>query len=85
MWNFGAGKPHLEEVTTYYSHAVVWRLMRAIDARTSAVARSMGVEELDLMPVLERSLAIYYDELHHTPKGCAIVGTKVAEAILRGA
>jgi hypothetical protein len=82
MWSFGAGRPYVEEVTTYYSHAVAWKLMREIDARASAVARSLGVEQLDLMPVLERSLEIYYDEFHHTPKGCEVVGTKVAEAIL---
>jgi hypothetical protein len=84
MWNFGAGKPYVEEVTTYYSHAIVWKLMREIDARASAVARSMGVEQVDLMSVLERNFEIYYDELHHTPKGCEVVGTTVAEAILRG-
>jgi hypothetical protein len=83
LWNFGAGKPYVEEVTTYYSHAVVWKLMRQVDARASAIARETGVEELDLMPVLERSFEIYYDSLHHTPKGCAVVGTKIAEAILK--
>jgi len=84
MWNFGAGRPYVEEVTTYYAHAVVWKLMREIDARAASVARATSVEELDLMPLLERSLEIYYDELHHTPKGCEVVGTRVAEAILRG-
>lgn len=83
LWNFGAGKPYVEEVTTYYSHKVVWELMRQIDGRASAIARAAGVEQLDLMPVLERTFAIYYDELHHTPKGCEVVGTKVAESILR--
>jgi hypothetical protein len=84
MWSFGTGRPYVEEVTTYYSHAVAWKLMREIDARASAIARSVGVEQLDLMPLIERSLDMYYDEYHHTPKGCTVVGTKVAEAILKG-
>jgi hypothetical protein len=83
LWNFGAGKPYVEEVTTYYSHRVVWSLMRQIDERAAAIARESGVEQVDLMSVLERTFDIYYDELHHTPKGCEIVGTRVAESILR--
>lgn len=81
LWNFGAGRPYAEEVTTYYSHAVVWRLMRQVDERASTIAKGLGVEQIDLMPVLERSFEIYYDELHHTPKGCAVVGEHVARAI----
>lgn len=82
MWNFGAGRPYEGEVHAYYAHDVVWKLMRLIDARATEIVRETGVEEIDLMPLLERNLDIYYDELHHTPKGCAIVGEIVARAIL---
>ena len=85
MWNFGQGRPYRGEVTTYYSHRVVWQLMRAIDERTVRLARELGAEEVDLMPLLERDLSVYYDELHHTPKGCEVVGRAVAQAILRPA
>ena len=82
MWNFGRGRPYRQQVTTYYSHRVVWDLMRRIDERTVRVVRELGVEEVDLMGRLERSLGVYYDELHHTPRGCEEVGRAVAEAIL---
>lgn len=83
MWNFGAGRPYEGEVHAYYAHEVVWKLMRLLDARAAQIVRETGVEEIDLMPLLARNLDIYYDELHHTPKGCAIVGEIVADAILR--
>ena len=85
MWNFGQGRPYRGLVTTYYSHRVVWELMRRVDERTRSVAEELGVEALDLMPLLARDLEVYYDELHHTPKGCEAVGRAVAAAILRGA
>lgn len=85
MWNFGQGRPYRGEVTTYYSHRVVWELMRRIDERTSRLARELGAEQVDLMPLLPRDLSIYYDELHHTPAGCEVVGGAVAQAILRPA
>lgn len=81
MWSFGAGRPHAEEVTTYYSHAVVWQLLRQVNARTSIIAKELGVEEVDLMPVLDRDIETYYDELHHTPKGCAVIGSEIANRI----
>lgn len=82
MWSFGAGCPHAEEVTTYYSHAVVWKLLKQVNARTSKVARELAVEEADLMPALECNLETYYDELHHTPHGCEIIGEEIARRIL---
>jgi hypothetical protein len=85
MWNFGQGRPYRGRVTTYYSHRVVWELMRRVDERADAVARELGAESLDLMPLLGRDLETYYDELHHTPKGCEAVGRAVADAILAGA
>lgn len=82
LWNFGAGRPYSGEVTTYYSHALAWQLMRQIDQRAEKVARELGVEQIDLMPQLERNFDIYYDELHHTPAGCAQIGEIVAQAIV---
>lgn len=82
LWNFGAGRPYLEEVSIYYTHRVVDELMQKIDASASRIATDLGVEQLDLMPVLERSFETYYDYLHFTPKGAEAVGHAVAEAIL---
>lgn len=82
LWNFGAGRPYEGDVSAYYSHELVWRLMKQVDQRTSDVARELGVQQVDVMPRLESNFEIYYDELHFTPKGCALVGQVVAQAIL---
>jgi lysophospholipase L1-like esterase len=83
MWSFAAGPLQDSEATDYYAHDLVWDLLRQVNARTAKVVRELGAEQLDLMPVLERNLEIYYDELHHTPAGCRVIGDHVARAILR--
>jgi hypothetical protein len=37
------------------------------------------------MPVLERSFEIYYDELHHTKRGCEVLGAAIARQLVEGA
>jgi lysophospholipase L1-like esterase len=81
-WNFPVGNPYTEKTTIYYSLRVVGRLMALINDRAVRVARSMGVEHLDLMPVLERSSRTYYDFIHFTPFGAAAVGEAIADKIL---
>lgn len=82
MWHGAMGQVWHEEVTTYYSFPVVSRLMSLVDSRAAALARSLDVEQVDLMPVLERSLRTYYDCFHATPDGAAAVAGAVADAIL---
>jgi lysophospholipase L1-like esterase len=43
----------------------------------------MNIEQVDLMPVLERSLATYYDGFHATPTGAQVVAGEIAAAIQR--
>jgi lysophospholipase L1-like esterase len=83
MWHGGAGQVWREEVTTYYSFEVVSRLMALVNKRAARVAREMEVEQLDLMPVLERSLVTYYDGFHATPTGARMVAAAVADAVLQ--
>jgi len=83
MWHGGVGQAWREEVTTYYSFEVVSRLMALLDARAARVAKELEVEQLDLMPILERSLDTYYDWLHLSPAGARAVAAAVAAAILR--
>lgn len=83
MWHGAVGVPWQEEVNTYYSLAVFNRLMWLLDARAAAVADALDVEQIDLMPVLERSLEIYYDGLHLTPAGARVVAGLLASVILR--
>lgn len=83
MWHGGAGQVWREDVTTYYSFEVVSRLMALVDARAARVAEALDVEQLDLMPILERSLNTYYDGFHATPEGARAIATAIAAAILR--
>ena len=83
MWHGGVGQVWREEVTTYYSFDVFSKLLSLLDAKAAAVADSLGIEHLDLMPTLERSLVTYYDAFHLTPTGARAVAKSVAAAILR--
>jgi len=85
FWNFGVGRPYKDQVDIYYSPRAVSRLMRVVDARAEAIARELGVEQVNLMPSLEQSARTYYDDLHFTPEGARTVGRVVADAILRKA
>jgi lysophospholipase L1-like esterase len=84
MWHGGVGQAWRTEVTTYYSFDVVSTLMSRIDARAVAIADALGVEQIDLMPVLEGSLENYYDCFHATPAGARVVATAVAAAVVQG-
>lgn len=83
MWHGAAGRAWETEVTTYYSFEVVSRLMHLMDERAAAVANALHVEQLDLMPLLDRSLATYYDCFHLTPAGARDVAAAVAARIVQ--
>jgi hypothetical protein len=83
MWHAGVGQAWREEVTTYYSIDVTARLMALLDARTERIADTLGVEQIDLMPVLEPSLTNYYDYFHLTPAGARSVAAVVAQTLLQ--
>jgi hypothetical protein len=82
MWHGAAGQVWRQEVDTYYSFDVVSRLMARLDARAAAAAEALGVDQLDLMPLLDRSLATYYDCFHMTPAGSRAVAAAIARAVL---
>ena len=84
LWNFGAGRPYVEEVTTYYAHHVVDSLMQRLDSAQVRVCGELEVEHLDLMPHLERSFDTYYDFLHLTPKGSKRVGELIGDRVADG-
>jgi lysophospholipase L1-like esterase len=83
MWHGGAGQAWRQEVTTYYSIDVTARLMALLDARAVRVADALGVEHLDLSPVLRPNLETYYDYFHLTPSGARVVAELVANALVR--
>ena len=82
-WMFAAGDLRTERVRAWYSHRVADRLLDRLDRRIAAIAREVGVPELDPKPRLDPGFAHYYDETHLAPEGCAIVGEAVAQAVLR--
>ena len=83
-WMFGAGKIREETVSDYYAHSVVWNLMRRIDARVVEVAKDLGVESVDLRPVLPPTFEAWYDEMHPNARGCERIGRALAEKIADG-
>jgi len=83
MWHGGAGQAWRENVTSYYSFDVVSRLMACVDQRAESIAEELNVEQVDLMPILERSLATYYDGFHATSNGARVVAAEIAAAIQR--
>jgi lysophospholipase L1-like esterase len=82
MWHGGVGQAWRSEITTYYSFEVISTLMSHVDARAAAAAEAMGVEQLDLMPVLEQNLMTYYDGFHVTPAGARAVATAVGTMVV---
>jgi lysophospholipase L1-like esterase len=83
LWHGGMGKPWKQTISVYYSLEVVNQLMRLLDARAVKVADELGIEHLDLRPVLTPSLVNYYDHVHYTPAGAAVVARAVGAALLR--
>jgi hypothetical protein len=83
MWHGGIGQAWREQVTTFYSHEVLSRLMSVLDARAAGIARELGVEQLDLNPIVAPSVATYYDFFHATPLGARMIADAVAAAVLR--
>ena len=83
MWHGGVGQAWREEVTTYYSTEVLSRLMALLDARAARAAHELGVEQVDLMPVLEPTARTYYDFFHATPAGAREIAAAIAAAVLR--
>jgi len=82
MWMFAAGKPYKQQVDAYYAHGLIWPLLKRIYEISERVAREEGVESLDLQQRVPRDLEHYYDDMHHTPKGCQLVAQLIAEHLV---
>jgi lysophospholipase L1-like esterase len=82
MWHGGVGQAWKEDVTAYYSHEVLARLMALLDARASRVAQELEIAQLDLRPIVSPSLETYYDFFHLTPAGARAVAPAVATALV---
>jgi hypothetical protein len=82
MFGVGAGSTRNAASAAYYSLDVVWNLMRQVDDRIVAVAKELGVETIDLRPIVPPNFELWYDEMHHTAAGCERIGNAVAERLL---
>jgi len=82
FWHGGVGKAWKQTLTVFYGLDVLHDLMSRLDARAAAIARDLGVADLDLRPILTPSLDHYFDMFHYTPQGAALVARAVADAVL---
>ena len=83
FWHGGMGDAWKQHIDVYYSLEIVNQLMALVDARATAVAQEMGVDLLDLRPLLPPTIESYYDFTHFTPAGSAVVARAVAAALLK--
>ncbi|MCY2960336.1 MAG: hypothetical protein NTY35_09240 [Planctomycetota bacterium] len=83
LWSYAVGRPYHQKCTTYFSHEAAWSLLRAVDRRADEVAQRLRIPQVDLMPLLPPDFVTWYDEQHHTPHGCRLVGEAVAWALVR--
>ena len=83
FWHGGVGKPWKETISVYYSLEVLNSLLARVDARAARVAEELGVEHLNLRPVLNQGLRHYYDHDHYTPAGAGVVASTVAAVMRR--
>ncbi len=83
LWSYAVGRPYHQKCTTYFAHEAAWSLLRAVDRRADEVATRLGIPQVDLMPLLPADFVTWYDEQHHTPHGCRLVGEAVAWALVR--
>jgi lysophospholipase L1-like esterase len=83
FWHGGMGDAWKQHIDVYYSLEIVNQLMALVDARATAIAHEMGVDLLDLRPLLPPTIESYYDFTHFTPAGSAVVAQAVAAALLK--
>lgn len=81
LWNFGQGSPYRGKIEAYYEIDEVRRLMGLVDDVARRVAEERGVLRVDLREAVPSDFDHYYDFLHHSPKGCQLVGKAVAHAL----
>jgi lysophospholipase L1-like esterase len=84
FWHGGIGRPWKEQVSVYFSLDIINRLLGLIDARVVAVAEELGLQHLNLRPLLNQGLQHYYDHDHFTPTGAAIVAHAIAAELTLG-
>ncbi len=70
-------------MSVYYSVEILCRVMALVSARAMRFADELGVEHLDLKPLLGPSLKTCYDFVYFTPIGSAMVAQAVIARFFR--
>lgn len=83
VYHGGVGNPQREDVSVYYPVEILCRVMALVSARAMRFPDELGVEHLDLMPLLGPSPKTYYGLLHFTPTGSAMVAQAVIARFFR--
>ena len=83
FWNAAVGNPFKGPCDVYFSEDIFAERLQELNDRAAKVAADMGLETIDLMPILDHSLETFYDLIHFTPRGSGVVAQYVAETILR--
>ncbi len=83
FWHGSQGQPYTEDVKVYYSDEVVGRLMHEVESRMVRIAAEEGCDCAPVRPMVEPSLASFYDYFHLTPAGAEKVGRGLADVIAR--
>lgn len=83
FWNGSVGDPYFQKCTVYYSPEVLSQLLEGVDAAAASVSAECNVECLDLSADLPPSDKYFYDQIHVTPAGSAIVADAIAEFLAR--
>lgn len=82
FWNGGVGDVITEEVKAFYSHEVIFRLMKMIEDTVLNIAAKHQVEWLNVRLRIEPSMENYYDHFHFTPVGANKVAQMLCDMIL---
>ena len=81
FWHGAVGNSFRKHSDTFYSARVLCEVMSAIDKVVAEVCVERGVRSLDLKNLIPPTLEYYYDQIHLTTAGSALVATAIAEAI----
>jgi len=81
FWHGGLGNTFREQVDTFYSPYVIAKLMRKLDEEVAKVCEETSTPHINCKSLIPDDLEHYYDQIHPTSKGCAIIAEAVAEEI----
>jgi len=83
LWNGSVGYAHSTDPTDYYDAGLMAKLLAEIYKQTAHTAESCGAEVIPTQHLLQPMAECFYDDLHFTPLGAALVGRSVAAGIIK--